>query len=188
MNYNKLLEQLSDFKYIFVTGPHRAGTTFSSYIIALDLDYSWFESQTWMSQYDTMRDCIQSLGGPLVLHCPAFCHTVHEYRDVPDVAVVIVRRSVEDILASQRRVGWGFEDHEMTKYPGYDKPIATAKYHYWDTVQKLILRTQAFELEYNSLKNHLLWVNKEYRQNFHIAQIKRGEPRGDRIQNPRLVD
>ena len=38
-----------------------------------------------------------------VVQCPALCHVVHKF-GMPDVLVVIMRRNVDDIIASQKRI------------------------------------------------------------------------------------
>lgn len=123
---------------------------------------------------------------PCVVHCPEHCAYVHLYAGVDNVAVVMIRRNIEDIITSQERVGWGFEWLEMKHYPGEERPISKVKYRHWDNYQKKMLGKQAFEIEYESLNIHPMWVDKEYRVEFATSQIEIDKPRGEWVQNPKL--
>jgi len=122
-----------------------------------------------------------------VLHCPPFSRWLHE---VSGVAVVLMRRAIADIIESERRINWrkGRQELEYTKYgywrwkkqPGLTrtfKPISQIKYEYWDNVQKAQIE-HAFEVSYDDLMGHPLWVPKEERKNFTWGQTS---------QNPQLL-
>lgn len=194
-----LFDHLVPYRFILVTGPQRAGTTIAAAMIANDLGYEYGQdglvwgmlgikppeppgSRDWHYYFNEIRK------DPIVIHCSEHCAYVHQYVDVDGLAVVMVRRAIEDIIASQKRVGWGFEWLEMKHYPGKQGPISRAKYEFWDQKQKPILGDRAFEIEYECLSKHPLWVPKEQRKNFHICQIEVGKPRGERIQNPKLTN
>lgn len=192
---SKLFKKLKQFEYILVTGPQRAGTTITAVMIANDLDYEFLEEGTvwgrlgqWPPNPPAVRDLRDYFNTfpPCVIHCPEHSAYCHLYAGLDNVAVVMVRRDVNDIIASQERVGWGFEWLEMKHYPGEKRPISEVKYRHWDEYQKNELGTQAFEVDYESLKCHPMWVDKEHRQDFAIAQVEVGKPRGDRVQNPKL--
>ena len=182
---SNLFNHLQEFNFILVTGPHRAGTTIATAMIANDLGHKFFEEPNIPP--GNLGDFLETETGPAVIHCPSYCHVVHEYVYVDGLAVVLVRRQIDDIIASQRRVGWGFEQHELKKY-GRTGCIARVKYAHWDDIQRQILKDRAFEIRYEDLRNHPMWVSREQRKDFYIAQIEIGKPRGDRIQNPDLAN
>lgn len=193
---SRLFNRLKKFEYILVTGPQRSGTTVTTVMIANDLCYEYVEESTVWGRIKTIppdpptkRDFRQYFNGfpPCVIHCPEHSAYVHQYAGIANVAVVMVRRDIDDIIASQERVGWGFEWLEMKHYPGEKRPISEVKYRHWDEYQKKLLGKQAFEIKYESLKKHPMWVDKEDREDFAIAQVEVGKPRGQRIQNPKLV-
>lgn len=197
-----MFEFLEPFHYILITGPQRSGTTIAANMIAEDLDYDlyydgnvtsnlgkWpgeFHIQEFIDLYHSDREIVKARpytrrSDRFVLQCPAFCRFVHHWKDVDGLAVVMMIRPVEDIIASQERIGWGFEEQERELYDGAQGPIAQVKYNLWPT-QKKILGERAFELEYESLSGHTMWVPKEMRAEFTSRQIRPREPRGVRKQ------
>lgn len=195
---SKLFNKLKDFEYILVTGPQRSGTTIMAVMIANDLGYEFIEEGTiwgrlqWQppdppAPRDFTAYFQKEDTPPAVIHCPEHSAYCHLYAGFDNVAVVMVRRDIDDIIASQERVGWGFEWLEMKHYPGEERPISRVKYKHWDDYQKKELGKQAFEIEYESLKKHPMWVDKSERNDFAIAQVEVGKPRGDRVQNPKLA-
>jgi hypothetical protein len=134
-----------------------------------------------------------SLPSKIVLHCPSRMHLLHKYRDIVSLAVVVVRRPVEDILASQERVGWGFAMSQLDYYRrvtppagNISLPIASLKYRYWDEVQKHLLR-EAYEVDYDMLYKHPMFVPKQKRIRFTVNQVEVNKPWGGPIQNPSLT-
>jgi hypothetical protein len=118
----------------------------------------------------------------MVLRCPAFSHAVHNYVDVPNLAVIMLMRPLHEIKTSQERVLWGYGKPQMKYYPGYDPPVALAKYNYWFDVQEGVLGDRGFILEYHNLSDHPMWIPKEKRAEFHVRQHKEDDPRGPRHQ------
>lgn len=192
-----MFDYLKPYDTILLTGPHRAGTTIAAIMIANDLGYEYHEEEdvfyTYIAKYEwvppgapidqiDLRRYFALVDAPLVLRCPAFCSQVHRYTDVPDLAVVLMRRELSEILASQQRVRWGFEGKELAAYRGHEGPIARVKYTIWDREQKAILGDRAFELDYESLSQHPLWIPKEERSDFHVRQYREDEPLGPRYQ------
>ena len=193
---SKLFNRLKKYGFILVVGPQRSGTTIATAMIANDLGYRYIEEGTiwgtlnwWPPEPPASRDFTAYFtpeNAGCVIHCPEHTAYCHLYAGREDTAIVMVRRKIDDIIASQKRVGWGFEWKEMLHYPGEERPISKVKYKHWDNYQKKMLGKQGFEIKYNNLKTHPMWVNKEYRQDFAIAQIEVDKPRGERVQNPKL--
>lgn len=198
MRYKQVIEQLKRYRYILVTGPQRAGTTITANILAHELDYTYFEAGDLLDFFKTsdprkteISEFIKVQLGPFVAQCPYLSSAVHRWANVDGLAVVFVIRPVEDVIASQKRIGWGFEEVEKNYYYHYtslsvffsqEAPISFIKYHYWGSHQKPILKDKAFDLEYKSLSDHPMWVPKEERREFWSRQIRPGEPLGEKIQ------
>jgi hypothetical protein len=93
--------------------------------------------------------------------------SIHEYGRY---CIVWVNRPLEDIKRSQAHIQWG-ERKERTAYNMFDKDVDINKYEldYWQTKQRPLLAT-VYEIEYNSLKDHELWVDD--RTNFTTRQWK----------------
>jgi hypothetical protein len=110
---SNLFDHLRKYRFILVSGPHRAGTTITAAMIANDLDYE-FEEDT--------QDKLETFGGsyqiyrPTVFHCPSYCHFIHDLADIPDLAAVMVIRDIVAIIASQRRIPWAFESQQLNFY------------------------------------------------------------------------
>lgn len=186
-----LFDHLKPYRFILVSGPHRAGTTIAAAMIANDLGYEFYED---------VQDRLETLGGshqiyrPSVLHCPTRCYQIHQFAKIPDLAAVMVIRDIDDIIASQKRIPWGFENEQLHAYrtkawprPTFpvQPPIAEVKYRYWWGVQKKIFGERGYEVEYESLKAHTMWVAPEQRKGFTANQIEVGKPHGPRVQGVR---
>jgi len=103
-----------------------------------------------------------------VLHCPALCRYLHMF-SANDTAVVLVRRSIEDIIASQERIDWNWDRVELARYDRSDGIVSEVKYQFWDENQRHRI-THAYEIEYESLSGHPLWLSKDLRANFEASQ------------------
>ncbi|MFZ5882120.1 MAG: PqqD family protein [Chloroflexota bacterium] len=104
----------------------------------------------------------------LVVHCPVLCRHIHLLTD-ENSAVVLMRRNVEDIIASQKRIGWRWEKLELARYDLTTGVIAEVKYRFWDGHQKSKIR-HAFEVQYDDLRLHPLWLDMGVRGDFEPTQ------------------
>jgi len=158
------LAQFSRFRVVLVTGPQRSGTQIGALAIAHDsgMGVVW-ERAFSVHKTDIWRQIVKHSRN-VAVQCPSMCRYVHHegIGQRSDVAVVVMRRGLDDILASQERINWTGEAEELARYPNARSPIATVKYDYWDTVQKLFV-VHWFDLPYESLRGHPLWVPKEER-------------------------
>jgi hypothetical protein len=189
---SSLFSHLEKYRFILVTGPHRAGTTIMAAMIANDLGYDFLEDiQAPLARlpmsYQTYR--------PTIFHCPSYCHYIHHLAEIPSIAAVIVVRDIEAIIASQRRIPWAFEPTQLNAYrfraipkPTFaiQPPIAIVKYRYWQEVQKPIFGKNGYEIHYGDLEKHSMWVPPEQRAGFMANQLEIGKPHGPRIQGQRL--
>ena len=176
-----MFEYLLKHDQIVVTGPHRSGTTIVMEMIAHDLGHEDYrEEKVWhwetleahvVTNHRENRNSVYQV--PLL---SSFCHRLPEY-----VAVVFVIRKEKDILASQKRINWGDEKNkvneknEIEKYSEFTLNIpkewsaARVKYKVWNDYQKKNIK-HAYEVNYDSLNKHSLWIPKEKRQNFNPRQ------------------
>ena len=162
-----LLKALRLHSSILVTGPQRSGTTIGARVLAVELGRTYVDEDE-VAVHDVARaEKVLALGS-VVLQAPGLCHVAHTF----ECAVVLMRRSVDAIIRSQQRIGWGAnEGGELTKYGAASGPVAQVKYGAWDVWQKDQC-TAPFELKYEALCGHALWVAPEQRAGFAARQWK----------------
>jgi hypothetical protein len=185
-----IFDYLGCYQTILVTGPHRAGTTIAAAMIANDLQYEFFED------HSLENFCKEHHIYPCsVIHCPSYCHYIHQLADIPHLAAVIVARDVNAIIASEKRIPWAFEPQQLNFYrfearprPAFavQPPIAEVKYRYWQEVQKPIFGKNGYEIRYEDLSRHPMWLSSTDRNNFTANQLEIGVPHGPRVQGRRL--
>lgn len=161
--YGPMFADLSGYRVILVSGPQRSGTRLVAHAIAEDTGHRYVDEVEFGTHKNSQFDRIVEQGNCIVIQCPAVARWVHEYSG-EDVLVVFVRRNIEDIIASQKRIGWTerFEWSELQHYEANVGPIAQVKYAFWETFQKPNI-THWLEVEYESLSEHSLWVAKDKR-------------------------
>jgi hypothetical protein len=168
-----MFEWLAKFNKIIVTGPHRAGTRICAKMIAHDTGYEYVDES------DIYFDCLHALCRLLgntkryVIQCPALCRYVHTL-STDDLSVVMMRRDEEDIIASQKRLNQFAEKSELARYDHSSGVLARIKYQFWEQEQRDRIK-HAFEIEYESLATHPLWIPKPLRQGFSFVQTTREE-------------
>jgi hypothetical protein len=189
---SNLFSHLEKYRFILVTGPHRAGTTIAAAMVANDLGYGFEED--WQDQLSRLAE-LSPILGPIVIHCPSYCHFIHHLAEIPDLAAVMVIRDVEAIIASQKRIPWAFEPTQLNAYrfrttprPTFaiQPPIATVKYRYWQEVQRPIFGEDGYEVHYDDLESHPMWVSPEQRKGFTSNQLEVGKPHGPKVQGIRF--
>lgn len=166
-----MFEYLKPFPKVLVTGPQRSGGTIVAAMIANDLGYRLhLEERVRVSELWRMEKQFATGRLPFVLQAPALCRHAHEV-SAPDVAVVLVRRDIDDIIASERRVNWESEAQELRRYGLKSGVISEVKYRFWDEYQKPLIEN-AFEVNYEDLAEHPMWIPKEERVNFGPRQYR----------------
>lgn len=157
-----MFEKLQKYKKIVVTGPQRSGTTICSRMIACDTGHSCVDETAFGAENESgWRQVLER--NNVVVQCPAMSKLCSDLGN--NVLVVFMRRDVGDIMASQSRIDWGSEGHELKKY-GAEGDIAQVKYDYWEQNKP----ANWIDVEYESLKKHPLWIDKQYRKNFSPKQ------------------
>lgn len=172
---SEILPKLKEFNSILVSGPQRSGTTVAAHIIAKELEYAYVDEQE--IDIASARWAIQHMKrGKVVIQCPALCYVADQLPQMLNYAVVIMRRDIKDIQASEERIHFWTDPNlragmqqELERYFSrfkirINRDIAPKKYELWDKFQKK--NCTSFDLDYESLKGNPLWVEKEQRQIF----------------------
>jgi hypothetical protein len=162
-----MFEWMTRFDVILVTGPQRSGTRICARMVAHDTGYRYVDERVIAVGH---AELLVALSGKFVAQCPALCYCIHEL-GADNIAIVLMRRSITDIMASQERINWGNEADERRHYPGSVGPISVVKYEFWEQHQRPLI-DHPFEIEYESLASHPLWIPKEGRSNFVPDQWK----------------
>ena len=180
-----MFEYLESFDKILVTGPQRTGTRICAEMIMRDLDKPMQGRNVLyvdeaLLNFDSLAGLCDVMADErlLVVQCPALARYVHHFGHRDDVAVVWMRRDYEDIVASQRRVDWCGGTAELLRY---DRTLlaraftpdcvsaAVVKNEFWQQIQKPRIK-HAYEVEFESLAEHRLWVPAERRTDFEWFQ------------------
>jgi hypothetical protein len=162
-----MFEYLKAYNRIIVTGPQRSGTRICAKMIAYDTGMAYIdEAEIAVDSTHRMAQILFNQG--IVLQAPGMCHCVHYFGKNENLLVVMVFRDINDIIRSQERIDWKYEAIERIKYGGKLGPIAKLKYEFWEKQKPLIHHW--VEVEYESLKEHPLWVPKEKREGFGDTQ------------------
>jgi hypothetical protein len=151
---------LKTFDTVIVTGPQRSGTTICAKMIAHDTGLLFFREESFgVFELDELLKVAQENPGA-VIQAPALSHAVDRIPNIDqrdDIAIAFMIRSYEEVIASERRIGWGFADHQLANYPDYEPPVCIAKTEHWMTVQRYRIK-HAYEVKYHELREHPLWV------------------------------
>lgn len=167
-----MFEYWQGYDHILVTGPQRSGTRIAAHMIAEDTGFTCLEEAAFgVHDVDRLRLLLEEQS-KVVIQCPAVCHAIETFAGCANLLVVLMVRPLDDIYASQKRVGWEKGIVELAKY-GRTKESRSAevKYAYWLSTQRALL-PHWYELDYAKLSYHPLWVDAADRVNFTAAQWK----------------
>ena len=165
-----VFSHLKSFDKILVTGPQRSGTRICAKMIAQDTGHHYVDEEHFgFLRKGCFRMMLESCN-EIVVQCPALSRWIHEFSG-DDTIIVFMKRNPEDVIASQERIGWGYEERELEQYGCKKGRQARVKYDFWKKKQKPVIK-HFLEVEYESLSKHPLWVPKENRKNFEWNQTK----------------
>lgn len=177
ISYVDALSELRTFRKILVTGPHRSGTTICSRMLDSDLPQHMLFDERDVGVRSLSRLMRQlATNGPDIIHGPCFSSLVQWMTG--DMAVVFMQRDEADIQKSQDRIGWTKREAkwQLDQYFFQSaSSVPNAVYYGWICHQKAMMQVPYFEIEYESLSEHPLWVPKEKRTNFSNRQWKVAE-------------
>lgn len=139
-------------------------------MIACDLGYTFCGEEKIETHSVEMLEELCNSEHRFVIHCPALCWCIERF-GADDTAIVLMRRDIGDIIASQGRIGWLEEPIELAKYGCKEGIISEVKYLYWDIYQRDRIQ-HIFEIDYDSLSNHPLWIPRGRRIHFGPRQTE----------------
>jgi hypothetical protein len=166
-----MFEKFNKYRSILVTGPQRSGTTIATKMIAQDTGKKHIgesviyeqNKNNFMHNFRLKIDYWAKQES--VIHCPTLVSVCNDY-DISDILIVFMMRDIEDIIASQKRVGWGSEHFEKEFFPPDKRPISVIKQEFWKNNKP----SNGMEIHYEDLKGHPLWIPKHKRISFHSKQ------------------
>jgi len=166
-----MFQHLKTYSKILVTGPQRSGTTICSHMIAHDTGFQHVDEIDFHVRDRATFDTFIYSKEPSVIHCPAMAYIIHEYGSIDNLLVVWLIRPLNEIKASQKRIGWG-EIKERINYKALEdkRHIAQIKRQWWQDKQRLLCDNW-LEVQYRSLQQHELWI--EDRSGFDARQWQR---------------
>lgn len=172
----KSFEFLRPYRHILVVGPQRSGTTITAQIIAHDLEKTFVDERQVKGDAGQQVEMLRGREDSCVVQCPAWTYTCHTLGG-SEIAVVLVRRPIEEIVASQERIHWTerCQPQELARYGLDSGVISEVKYRVWDERQKAVLAPHGHEVEYHSLAGHSLWIPAPERLNFMAKQTRRNK-------------
>jgi len=134
-------------------------------MIAQDTGYSFIDEAAVGYFKVSKAKTLLAYNTNFALHCPALSRHVHKLAD-RETAIVFMFRKIDDIVASQNRIHWD-DRNQKRLYEATNDPreISEIKYTFWKEKQKSLIE-HAYEVEYESLSAHPLWLGAEERKNF----------------------
>lgn len=149
---------------IFVVGPQRSGTRIASHIIAHE------SGRTFVDELE------YNLHIPLdsVVQAPFLLKVVVELSFIfPTAQFAFMYRNKEDIIKSMERIEWC---KDYTDHPSFYSTYVDHTYNFIDLLKKELPDNRWFDIHYESLKVHPLFV--EDRSNFTVKQHLPNHPHG----------
>ena len=165
-----MFQDLKKHRHIFVTGPHRSGTTICARMIAQDTGHDLIiEDEFNRSNLALLAAFIQADYAPSVIQCPFLANIIHDLNylielDMQETLVVFMHRYVKDIIDSEMRSPVAFElvsEHQQEEYNfgsiKLEQHISDFKYESWEEQRESI--PHYLDQGYEALRNHPLWLD-----------------------------
>ena len=202
LNLKTLGQELKIFNKIIVTGPPRSGTTVAGLIIATELGYKFID-ESWYDANNSQKFMFMfSLPRKMVIHTTAFLrdlHIMNKFLDLHNIPIILIRRRIGEILESFEnsknfKTGISTSNGIFTCIDEEAQKILFNHYGYKNGCKKRTLpeviyshfykhkceldENKLFELKYEDLKKHRLFVEKSERRKYfnHIKQVKINDP------------
>lgn len=182
MTFIELKNTLISNGKILVTGPQRSGTTFSAYALSQTFKYPFVNEHDYgVHNHLNFINYVKNLT-TFCAQGPGLCHAIEDIiKAIPDITIIVMRRNLEDIKKSEKRINWSWEQLELEKFgiKNKNKSQAAIKYDFIDSLSY----DNIINLDYESMKEHPLWINKDKRKNFKSKQITIENEKIDLIEN-----
>lgn len=199
LDLKNLKQNLQKFDKILVTGPPRSGTTISGIIISDILNYKFIDESFYDS--NNSQKFMFFLSFPkrkMVIQTTAFIrdlYTISDFLFNNKIAIILIRRNIKDILESfenSKNFKKGFStsngiftaiDEEaqnilLNHYKTYvykndNRSLPEIIYDCFDANKYCFCNKMLFELDYENLSNHKLFIKKEERRKKfeHLKQV-----------------
>jgi hypothetical protein len=163
----------ADYQRIWVTGPMRSGTSICARMICHDTGYTYVDGASINTlEANKLRKKFGDREG-VVVQCPFAAYMIDKVVAGDDESLVVfMYRHPNDILASQKRIGWA-DQKELRRYPGATyETLTECKYAQWVCATREYVPNYV-ELEYEDLAPHPMWVPKALRRNWDKRQWRR---------------
>lgn len=188
-----LITKLSHFNKIIVTGCPRSGTTISGLILAHELGYKFIDETYYNgTDIDKFIFFLSYAKRKMVIQCTAFMKDLYKLDEYFNIAIVLIRRNYNDILKSFKnsenfKIGVPANNENGTFIKFNKESLQILANHFEinndenlpkNVYKKFIKPKNLFELNYEELENHKLFVKKQDRRKYfkHLKQVKIGDP------------
>ena len=177
----EVIDTLSKYDKVIVSGCQRSGTTICSQMLSMDLGCTWIDETDVANDWREVSRLL--LGdGTFVLQAPALSSKMDLIPEDPKCAIVWMKRPKQEVVRSMARIKWNVhERQEKSSYIarwGYHdgQHIWDVKKDAWETKQKPALSVDWYEIRYHSeyVEGHFLFKTKSSRV-------------GNRWQNPKFT-
>lgn len=163
-NMVTMFEYLKDFRNILVVGPHRSGTTILANMIVKDTDKIFYDESTINNKYVRKIPGLFNSNNNIVLQAP-YATSWTPVITGSDIAIVICKRNMEEIKDSVK-------NSKTKRGKGISQPPFSPDqiYSLWSKIKYLL--DNPFEVNYDDLQQHPMWVDKSKRgRNWHHKQL-----------------
>ena len=184
------ISYFKEFKRIIIVGTQRSGTTFTAQAIADTLNYKFIDEKEFSVRNSKIfKQLIQQTN--IVVQAPAMTHKIQTLISEDDL-VVFMNRKWSDIVKSvykknRKLSNWVFMKTVYDLDKSYftdadpncldiyntqvdiDSYYLDSYYKMWKYYQSKVIKNN-ITLEYESMKTHPLWIEKNQRTNFSPKQ------------------
>ena len=183
-------ELFDNYKRIFIIGPQRSGTTFTSKAIAKTLNFQFVDEEVFgVRDFNKFKTLFKREN--IVVQAPAMTSKIHVLAGKDDLVVFMSRKWSDIVKSVYKKNGkisnWVFMNTmyeiEKSHYVSVDQEAGkvfdevvdknsyylNCFYTMWKNLQSKVI-PNCFALDYASMSNHPMWKDKALRKNFHFKQ------------------
>lgn len=183
-------ELFKGYKRVFIVGPQRSGTTFTSKAIASTLGFEFIDEEDFgVVNFEKFKSLFEIEN--IVVQAPDMTSRIHTLAGKDDLVVFMSRKWSEIVKSIYKKNGrvsnWLYmktmfeyeknriskidtkAEHIFEKVVDKDSYYLNSFYSMWKEYQSKII-PNCFALEYESMKTHPMWKDKDKRKHFHFKQ------------------
>lgn len=163
---------MAEYERVWVIGPQRSGTRIAAKIITLETGFRYVD-ETFFS-IDSLSNLWRYMnqlhpGHKYVIQGPAITASVPFIAESGDL-VVFMHRNIKDVVASEKRIGWKYNQVELWKLGAHARGSSAAeKNRLWRARWRPALKKAGIDtvdLKYERLSKHKMWKPKSEREKF----------------------